>query len=90
MEAYYVDNELVGQKDGILELVNNGEYERALDRLEFVKPLWLKCSYGYKYREILNRMCDEVRVKWCDAVHHKTREKIGKLLDELYKVRNAA
>ena len=87
---YDVENELVRQKDSILALVNNGEYERALDRLEFAKELWVKCSYAYKYREIINRMCGEVRATWLDAVHHKTREKIGKLLDELYKVRNDA
>lgn len=85
--SYNIENELVRQKDSILQSVNHGEYERAMDRLQFAKELWFKCGYDYKYREIVLRLIEEVRFKFNTAEHYKTKEKWNKLLLELYKLR---
>lgn len=85
--GYEIDNELVRQKDTILQSINIGDFERAIDRLEFAKELWFKCGYDYKYREIVLRLIEEVRFKFNTADHWKTKDKWNKLLLELYKLR---
>lgn len=54
-------NALVHQKNRLLALCNDGRYEQALDLLEFVAESWQAAGYGYKAREIRDRVRAEAR-----------------------------
>lgn len=51
-----LDNELVRQKDYILRLANNGQIREAAKLLSFVAGVWNATGYGYKVREIRDRL----------------------------------
>jgi hypothetical protein len=55
-------NALVGQKNQLLDLVNAGEYETALQLLAFVAGLWQASGYGYKTGEVLQRIRGDAKV----------------------------
>lgn len=75
-----LDNALIRQKNAILELVNDGQYEEALTLLAFSEDLWATCTYAYKTREIRERIREELRAKQHVCAHWKQHEKWAKLL----------
>lgn len=75
-----LDNALIRQKDAILALVNNEEYEQALTLLAFSEDLWATCSYAYKTSEIRERIRTALREKQHVCAHWKQHEKWAKLL----------
>ena len=75
-----LDNELVNQKNHLLELVADEKFEEAITILEFVAELWAKCNYAYKTKEIRTRIRDKIQAYIFNANHHKTVEKWQKLL----------
>lgn len=88
-----IDNALIAQKSRILsELDAIGEqqpirdrlelYHEFLGKLEFVLPLWLVLSYGYKMNEIASRIADASRnITMAGYCMHKTTHAMN---DELY------
>ncbi len=80
---YNVENELVHQKNAILRLVNDGEYEQALTHLNLVGPLWMECGYGYKLKEIRQRVKDTYWHNYVMAEHHQTQAKWERLYKSL-------
>ena len=80
-----LDNELVNQKNAILSLANNGEYRQALTLLEFVKGLWESCSYGYKHREVKERIKRDVLQYMENAHHWKSQKAWESLLADVEK-----
>ncbi len=56
-----LDNLLVGQKNYILRLINDGELVAATAALSTVREFWDGCGYGYKYAEVSKRLDDAVR-----------------------------
>lgn len=80
---YPVENELVDQKNKILALVNEEEFDKAILLLHFATPLWLKCDYGYKVREIQQRIKDAIRHKRIHAEHWKTEQKWEQMYQSL-------
>ena len=70
-------NILVRQKDAIIELINDREFEAALDRLSCLQDLWYTCGYDYKFNELITR----VRTATDTACLHRSRhEAIGEKL----------
>ncbi len=53
---HIIDNALVTSKDCILELVRDGQLESALACLSVVSSIWNAHHYGYKGREIAERI----------------------------------
>ena len=76
---YNIENELVNQKNAILALVNAEDYERALSALALLEPLWITCEYGYKARELRQRIRDEARMRALQSDHWSTRQKWERL-----------
>ena len=75
-----LDNILVGQKNNILEILNNMEHsdkadwirtgcDRIIERLQTVHRLWISVepSYGYKLVEICERCIDFLTEAWCQC-----------------------
>jgi uncharacterized alkaline shock family protein YloU len=80
---YPIENELVHQKDRILALVNEEEYEKALFLLNFVTELWVKVEYGYKISEIKERIKGNIRELIREADHHQTVAKWERMLQKV-------
>jgi ribosomal protein L22 len=78
-----LDNALVDQKNQILNLVRDGQYEEALALLDFSKGLWETCRYAYKTREIRNIIRDELTEKRNVCGHWKQHQKWAKLLEKV-------
>lgn len=78
-----IDNELIRQKNVILQLVNQESFVKAKDFLDFVTPLWESCGYGYKVKEIKERILKGIKEKISGFSHHKTVEKWEKMLASL-------
>jgi hypothetical protein len=55
-------NVLVGQKNTLLDLVTDKEFEKAFDLLAFVREFWVQTGYGYKGHEIINRAAKALQV----------------------------
>jgi len=60
-----MDNILVHQKDRILQLINLAKKKEnvsilliAKTCLQVVQELWEKCNYGYKWKELSDRIED--------------------------------
>ena len=51
-----LDQLLIGQKNDILQYIDNGEFEKAQSVLWVVCNLWSACHYGYKYNELCERI----------------------------------
>lgn len=50
-----LDNELIHQKNHLLDLINEGKKKEALLLLKFVEEMWRACNYGYKVEEVRER-----------------------------------
>lgn len=83
MIMHDIEDELVHQKNHILSLVNEGKYEDAVTLLNFSEELWAKASYGYKTKEIRERIREEVRNLVLSSEHHKTRQMWSNLLTRI-------
>jgi hypothetical protein len=51
-----LSNALVAQKDYIIRLINDGHITGAATALGVVSDMWNACGYGYKIRELNNRI----------------------------------
>lgn len=51
-----ISNALVHQKDYIISLTNEGAYTKAYELLSFVEELWKALDYGYKIKELKERV----------------------------------
>jgi hypothetical protein len=60
-ESSDLGNAHVAQKDKLLQLSNDGEYEQVLALLAFVEPSWKAVGYGYKAGEIRQRVRQDVK-----------------------------
>ena len=79
-----LDNVLVNQKNGILSLVNVGEYDKAIFLLESFLELWETCSYTYKIREVIKRIDSHLFAEYdTPSLHWKIREKLEKMRQSL-------
>ena len=58
--AVEISNALVKQKDAILAALNGVEdakgLRRAKEMLDLVRPVWEACEYGYKVKEVAERL----------------------------------
>ncbi len=66
---------LVMQKNALLTLVNEGKYEEATAILNFLAPSWEAERYGYKVREIRERIKRELDSLIFNSEHHSTEAK---------------
>lgn len=60
MDAYFteshLDSILIGQKDKIIDLINQRKHDEARIALNVVKAFWYACNYGYKLEELQKRV----------------------------------
>jgi hypothetical protein len=68
-------NAHVAQKDRLLQLSNDGEYEQVLALLAFVEPSWRAVGYGYKADEIRQRVRSDVKCLVDNLDPRQRREK---------------
>ena len=57
-----IDNCLVGQKDHILQLINNNKLFDAATCLSIVHNMWIATDYDYKFNEIVQRLREHKNV----------------------------
>lgn len=50
------DNQLVRQKDRIIDLIDNGKIPEAQAALNVVEEMWAAASYSYKFKELVTRL----------------------------------
>ncbi len=74
---------LVQQKNELLTLVNDGQYEQASTILDFLTPSWTAQGYGYKVKEIKERIRRELDNLAFHADHHQTEAKWKRLKERL-------
>ena len=79
--TFPIENELVHQKNTILEAINEGRYEEAALLIAFSEELWRVCDYGYKTNELKQRILDSLRENINSAEHHKTAAKNNRCPD---------
>ncbi|MFY4731174.1 hypothetical protein [Nitrospira sp. BLG_2] len=77
---YNIENELVNQKNMILDLINNEKYEDALTLIYFTAELWEKCDYAYKTKELKERIRSELLNKRQCCAHWKQHQKWDNML----------
>lgn len=78
-----MENALIHQKDNLIKLVNNGEYEKAITLLNFVQDMWNEVGYDYKVREIKERIRNAIKEHlWHDNPHWKQKAKYQELLKQ--------
>jgi transcriptional regulator len=75
MNGANFESALIEQKNHILTLVNNDNYEEAILKLKFVKDMWISVDYGYKVREIIERIVKQIDEQMID-VHWKTASQL--------------
>lgn len=78
-----IDNELIRQKDRLIVLVNDGQFQEALTILEFVRELWEAAGYGYKYHEMVTRIRAAVWDRVVNANHANTSRKWQRVYENL-------
>ncbi len=80
MSEHYIDNELVKQKNEIIRMIQDGEHYEAKFILDFVAPLWNSVGYGYKERELQERLKTSIEEyeKERDEERRSKRKKIAK------------
>ena len=61
LQDWALDNILVGQKNKILWLINEGFLSEARAALDVLFPLWSACGYLYKREEIERRLTEATR-----------------------------
>lgn len=77
-ESAALGNAHVRQKDRLLMLSNEGEYERLLDLLDFVDESWRVVGYGYKADEILRRVRGDAK-RDLDGLNPRQRKEYARL-----------
>lgn len=65
------DNQLVRQKNKIIELINDNKIEQAKAALEVVTEMWETNSYGYKVKELNERIANKVANLRATQARHK-------------------
>lgn len=76
-----MENALIHQKDNLIKLVNDGQYEKAIMLLNFVEELWAAVGYEYKTKEIKERIKNAIQEHlWHDNPHWKQKAKFNDLL----------
>ena len=56
MESADFDNQLVRQKDKIIDLIDSGKLQEAKAALAIVSEMWTAHNYDYKIRELQDRI----------------------------------
>ena len=74
---------LVSQKNDLLRMVNEGKYEDAIAILAFLTPSWTADGYGYKVREIRERISRELDNLAFHSEHHSTEAKWKRMKERL-------
>ena len=69
-----MENTLVRQKDEILRLINDGQYELATTLLNFTAEMWAEFTYTYKTLELKERIRREILCK-IENAHWKQEAK---------------
>ena len=67
IEAYgesAIDNQLVAQKDEIIDDINEGRFDTATIKLNFVATLWFSVGYDYKSQELRSRIAAARKAEW--------------------------
>jgi hypothetical protein len=84
-ESTELGNAHVRQKDQLLQLCLDGEYERALDLLAFVEESWRAVNYGYKAGEVRQRIRDGARagLEALPPRQGRERRRLGAVLERL-------
>jgi hypothetical protein len=78
------ENALIHQKDTLIKLVNDGDYDKAIMLLDFVKEMWLAMGYDYKTREIRERITNAISEHlWHDNPHWKVKVKLQEMLKKV-------
>ena len=72
MTETQLDNQLVRQKDRLIELIDNGKTEQAQIILQFVREMWEAANYGYKFAEL------QARLKFQREAEQSQKEKATK------------
>lgn len=54
-----IDNLLVVQKDHIIHMINARAFSEAIVVLNVVSPMWESLGYGYKVKELYDRIAKE-------------------------------
>lgn len=70
---------LVEQKDKLISLLNELQYETVVNTLEFIAPLWVANDYGYKLGEIAYRVSFELWPKW-SALSGRSKNEKAKIM----------
>lgn len=65
------DNQLVRQKDRIIDLINNGKIQEAKAALHVVEEMWAAAGYSYKYKELNERIANKVASSRATQTLHK-------------------
>lgn len=80
-ELAELDNALVAQKNHILAIINNGDLVHALDMIAFTEPVWIAAGYGYKIREMRDRVKEQANHLMLNAKHWKIEAKYKQIYD---------
>ena len=55
----HIDNILIRQKDILYALINENQLDLASNFLDYIKELWDELNYGYKWKEVKERLLFE-------------------------------
>ena len=83
MTEAQLDDQLVRQKDRLIELIDSGKTEQAQTILQFVREMWEAANYGYKFAELQARLklkqatkigtLEEARASWAEEIRQTGR-----------------
>lgn len=60
IQSERIENALISDKDEIIQNINDGLFNLAKSKIEQSANLWACLGYGYKTRELLERLSAEV------------------------------
>jgi hypothetical protein len=81
MNTAELDTALINQKNMILTLINDGEFEKAMTALSFSRQLWSVCGYAYKTEELKTRIVEACWHNMVVATHWKQQKKWRDMYD---------
>jgi hypothetical protein len=79
-------NALVHQKNTIIDLIDFHSYEEAILLLAFTKELWEECSYGYKWKELQDRLLTTLRSQQEENTHWKQVKSLQAIAQRVIKL----
>lgn len=81
-----MDNALVHQKDTIINHIDDLHYEEAILLLTFTKELWEECSYGYKWKELQERLLNTLKTQQEFNTHWKQVKALQAIAQKVIKL----